>query len=102
MKVRCNPHAPYASKSYVATHLEDKVASSRNLSFIDDVLAMSRMLRDNPGAAVAAIILFALGYFIWPADVFPDVVPVAGYTDDAGVIAWAVASLGSALDRYRR
>jgi uncharacterized membrane protein YkvA (DUF1232 family) len=102
MKVRYTPNAPYASKAYVTTHLEDKVASSRSLFFIDDILAMSRMLRDNPGAAVAAIILFALGYFIWPADVVPDVIPVAGYTDDAAVIAWAVASLGNALNRYRR
>lgn len=34
-----------------------------------------------------ATIIGALGYFICPLDVISDVIPVAGYTDDAGVLA---------------
>lgn len=102
MTVRYSPNAPYASDSYVTERIGAKVASSRNLPFIDDVLAMWRMLCDDPDVTDVGIILFALGYFIWPADLVPDVIPVAGYADDAAVIAWATAALGSVLLRYRR
>lgn len=37
-----------------------------------------------------AIVFGALGYFILPIDLIPDVVPVAGFTDDLGVLAAAV------------
>ena len=35
----------------------------------------------------------ALAYFILPVDAVPDVIPVAGFTDDLGVLAAAVASV---------
>lgn len=63
-------------------------------------MALWRYLNDSPSAAAVAMILFALGYFICPTDVVPDVIPLAGYTDDAAVIAAVVAKLGSALDGY--
>ena len=40
-----------------------------------------------------AVILGALAYFISPLDVIPDMTPVFGYTDDAGVVAAAVAKV---------
>ena len=41
-----------------------------------------------------AVILGALAYFIMPADAIPDVIPGVGYTDDIGVLAAAVMSVG--------
>lgn len=35
----------------------------------------------------------ALGYFIFPVDAIPDVVPVVGYADDLGVLTAAVAAV---------
>ncbi|WP_225072742.1 YkvA family protein [Desulfuromonas sp. CSMB_57] len=35
----------------------------------------------------------ALGYFILPFDVIPDFIPVAGYGDDLGVLAAAIATV---------
>lgn len=35
----------------------------------------------------------ALAYFISPMDAIPDLTPVVGYADDAGVLATAIASL---------
>ena len=40
-----------------------------------------------------SIIYGALGYFILPIDAVPDFVPVAGYTDDLGVIGTAIATV---------
>lgn len=39
-------------------------------------------------------IFAALGYFIWPVDAVPDVIPVVGYSDDLGVLAAAIAAVG--------
>ncbi len=49
----------------------------------------------NPECPIWAkgIIIAALGYFISPIDAIPDVIPFAGFTDDAGVIAAALATL---------
>lgn len=37
-----------------------------------------------------AVIAGALAYFILPMDAIPDVIPVAGYTDDLGALASAL------------
>ena len=44
-------------------------------------------------------ILGALGYFIFPVDAIPDIVPVVGYADDLGVIALALASVSVHIDK---
>jgi uncharacterized membrane protein YkvA (DUF1232 family) len=40
-----------------------------------------------------SIIVGALGYFISPVDAIPDIIPVAGYTDDLGVLTMAFATV---------
>lgn len=40
-----------------------------------------------------SIIVGALGYFILPIDLVPDLVPVAGFTDDLGVLLAAVGTV---------
>ncbi|MDR6179829.1 uncharacterized membrane protein YkvA (DUF1232 family) [Pseudomonas sp. SORGH_AS 211] len=37
----------------------------------------------------------ALGYFISPVDVIPDITPMVGYTDDIGVLCAALAATAS-------
>ena len=91
----------YANRAYVDGNLAAKVADASNLGFIDDVKALWRYLNDGPTAAHVAVIIGALAYFIWPADAVPDVIPIAGYLDDAAVVAAAVASIGDTLRKYR-
>jgi uncharacterized membrane protein YkvA (DUF1232 family) len=48
-----------------------------------------------------------IGYFISPLDVIPDLVPGLGYTDDVGVVAWAIARIrlnasDSAIEKAKR
>ena len=40
-----------------------------------------------------AKIIGALGYFIFPADLIPDLMPVVGYTDDLAALAWCIYSV---------
>jgi uncharacterized membrane protein YkvA (DUF1232 family) len=40
----------------------------------------------------------ALGYLIMPLDTVPDVTPAAGFADDLGVLAVAVATIAAYID----
>lgn len=52
--------------------------------------------KDTP-AWVKSLCVAALGYLIFPLDVIPDVIPLLGYGDDAGVLAGAVGSVAGYL-----
>ncbi len=52
---------------------------------------------DTPGWAKATV-YGALAYFIMPFDAIPDLAPVAGYTDDLGVLLVAVATIARYVD----
>ena len=45
-----------------------------------------------------AIIFGSLGYLISPLDLIPDFIPVIGYMDDIGVLAWASYRINSNID----
>lgn len=52
---------------------------------------------ETPAWAKTAI-LGALGYFISPVDVIPDVIPVVGFTDDLGVLLAALGTVSHYVD----
>lgn len=45
----------------------------------------------NVPMKIRAAIIAPLGYFISPIDLIPDITPIIGFTDDAAVIAGAMA-----------
>jgi uncharacterized membrane protein YkvA (DUF1232 family) len=42
----------------------------------------------------------ALLYFVTPSDLFPDFIPVAGYVDDATIIAFVINAIKADLDKF--
>lgn len=54
--------------------------------------------KDTPLWAKTAI-YGALGYFISPIDAIPDFLPVAGYTDDVGVLIAAAATVAAYIKK---
>lgn len=42
----------------------------------------------------------AILYFVSPLDAIPDFIPVAGFLDDAMVIAWVAGAIRKDLDRF--
>ncbi len=46
-------------------------------------------------AWAAGTVYGALGYFIFPLDLIPDLIPVVGYVDDLGVLTAAVATIAT-------
>ena len=62
--------------------------------FAEDALAAYYCAADRrtPGYA-KAILAGAVGYFVMPIDAIPDVIVGLGFTDDASVVALALATL---------
>ena len=46
------------------------------------------------------LVVVAVIYFVSPVDLVPDIIPVAGLVDDAGVIAFVVAQIKADLDNF--
>jgi uncharacterized membrane protein YkvA (DUF1232 family) len=87
-----------------------------------DVAGAWRSLHRSPGYALAVVLTLALGiganaaifsvvrgvllgavaYFVLPADMIPDLLGPLGFTDDASVIAAAIAAVGSHLQPIHR
>ena len=72
----------------------------------NDFLLLIEMLKasfsgEHPLSAWAiAAIIGAIIYVVSPIDAVPDFIPVAGWLDDAGVVAAAIASLGTVIASY--
>jgi len=81
----------------------------RYRGFIENISSLFGMLSDYwagnysamPWTVVAAII-FALLYFLNPADLIPDIIPGLGYIDDASVVGIVVASIEHHIGAYRQ
>jgi uncharacterized membrane protein YkvA (DUF1232 family) len=65
---------------------------------METILAMYYCMKDPDTPYWAkAVIAGALGYFIFPFDLIPDVAIGVGYVDDIGILASAVATVGAHL-----
>jgi uncharacterized membrane protein YkvA (DUF1232 family) len=56
---------------------------------------------DTSWTAKAAIVA-ALGYFVLPLDVVPDIIPVAGFADDAAIILNATLAVAAHVKEEHR
>lgn len=56
--------------------------------------------RDVPWETIA-LAIGAIAYFVSPIDLIPDFIPVAGYVDDAAVIAFVITSAANDLYNFR-
>ncbi|HYC18634.1 MAG TPA: YkvA family protein [Pseudolabrys sp.] len=62
-----------------------------SIPFAEDLLAAYYCAFDHgTPLTVKASLMGALAYFVLPADVIPDVLPILGFTDDAAVLATAI------------
>jgi len=51
---------------------------------------------------VKLTLLAALAYFVAPVDLIPDVLPLLGFSDDAGVLLAAIALVGGHITQDHR
>jgi uncharacterized membrane protein YkvA (DUF1232 family) len=73
------------------------------MPFAEDLLAAYYCAFDRQTPLqVKAALLAALAYFVLPADVVPDILPMFGYTDDALVLVTALRMVsGHIRDEHR-
>jgi uncharacterized membrane protein YkvA (DUF1232 family) len=73
------------------------------IPFAEDLVAVyvCALDRETP-TYVRAVLFGAVAYFILPADAVPDILAGLGYTDDATVIAAAIAAVGRHLTPEHR
>ncbi len=70
---------------------------------IEKALTLYYAFRDDDTPNWAkSVIAGALGYFIFPLDAIPDLLPVLGYSDDLMVLTAAITTIGFNIkDRHR-
>lgn len=75
----------------------------RNIPFAEDVLAAFYCATDaGTERRVKLVLVGAIAYFVMPFDVIPDFLPVIGFTDDAALLAAAIASVAGAIKPEHR
>ncbi|WP_199085766.1 MULTISPECIES: YkvA family protein [unclassified Bosea (in: a-proteobacteria)] len=71
---------------------------AKRIPFAEDLLAAWFCARDPATPRrVRLTLLAALGYFVLPIDAIPDIMPLIGFTDDAAVIAAAIAAVAGSI-----
>ncbi|WP_454658914.1 YkvA family protein [Bosea beijingensis] len=71
---------------------------AKRIPFAEDLLAAWFCARDPATPRrVRLTLLAALGYFVLPVDALPDIMPLLGFTDDAAVIAAAIAAVAGSI-----
>jgi len=74
------------------------VAKTAGVKVIYPVLLLFYVMKDkNVDLKTKAIVVGALGYFILPTDAIFDLTPILGYTDDFGVLMYAVNQISSSI-----
>lgn len=76
---------------------------AKRIPFAEDLLAAWFCARDPATPRrVRLTLLAALGYFVLPIDALPDIMPLLGFTDDAAVIAAAIAAVAGSITPAHR
>ena len=74
-----------------------------NVPFAEDLIAGYYCAVDrNTPAYVRGVLLGAVAYFVLPADMIPDFLAGLGFTDDASVLAAALAAVGGHIQPHHR
>lgn len=77
--------------------------AARSFPFAEDALAGWYCARDPATSPrVKFILMSAIAYLVLPIDAIPDFMPLLGFTDDAAVIAAAIAGVASELKPEHR
>lgn len=71
-----------------------KAVRLTGVGIIEKALVLYYSAKDEATPKWAKSVIFgALGYFVFPLDAIPDIIPVAGYTDDLSVLAAALGTV---------
>ena len=90
-----NKYSKYFSEKELWAKVKN-VAKSAGIKVVYGVLLLFYTMQDeNVTPKTKLIIAAALGYFILPADAIFDLTPIIGYSDDLGVLIFALTQISS-------
>jgi len=102
---------PDKSRQLLVKALNKARAQDKNRGPLDSVwqslTALFRLLQaysrheytDIPWGSIVMVVV-AIIYFVSPIDLIPDFIPVAGFVDDAAVIAFVIKQVKTDLDKF--
>lgn len=89
------------SKYYSENSLWEKIkkfSKSAGVKVVYAVLLLFYAMNDkNVSIKTKLYIAAALGYFIFPADAIFDLTPIIGYSDDLGVLLFALSQISASI-----
>ncbi|MEB3198394.1 MAG: YkvA family protein [Candidatus Sericytochromatia bacterium] len=90
-----DPQSSFSASAFDAGAFWQKLKRvAKHLPFAKDMVALYYCMQDRETPVwVKATIVGALAYFVLPADMVPDVLPMLGFTDDAAAIALALQTV---------
>ncbi len=92
-----NEYAKYYTEESLWEKIK-KFSKSAGARVIYAVLLLYYAMKDsNVSLKTKVFIAASLGYFILPADAIFDLTPVIGYSDDLGVLIFALKQISSAI-----
>lgn len=94
------------------TKILDKVENflakkSEKIDFLDKVRLFVAMLKDHSSQeyyiddGALGLIIACLAYLVLPTDLIPDMIPVAGFTDDAAAFMLVMKQISDEVERYQ-
>ncbi|GGH88687.1 uncharacterized membrane protein YkvA (DUF1232 family) [Pullulanibacillus pueri] len=95
-KLKVQPENMAEKEAYIKEGFWKKIKRyASRVPFVNEAVALYYCALDSKTPVWAkGVAVGALAYFIMPTDALPDFLPLLGYTDDASVVAAALASLG--------
>jgi uncharacterized membrane protein YkvA (DUF1232 family) len=89
------------SKYYSEKSLGEKIkkfSKAAGVKVIYAVLLLYYAMKDNSVSIKSKLLIAAaLGYFILPTDAIFDLTPIIGYSDDLGVLLFALSQISAAI-----
>ena len=89
------------------SQIEDKKRIGQDIK--EKIVLFSRLLKASASRQYKALpwrsalsIAAALIYFINPADIVPDIVPISGFLDDFTVLVWTYNSLHLEIEAFKQ
>ncbi|BBM83353.1 YkvA family protein [Candidatus Uabimicrobium amorphum] len=93
-------------EQYSDKNFWDKLKSFAKIAgyeLVEKALVLYYCFQDeNTPQKAKLIILGALGYFISPIDIIPDFLPLIGFTDDLGMLIWAMGTIATNIREKHR
>ena len=77
----------------------ENIASKAGMTAVYSALLLFYSFKGDKAPVWAKrVIIGTLGYLISPIDFIPDMTPIVGYTDDIGILSYALVSISCYID----